>query len=201
MYAPDNPPVPGDHRILDAWETGARGLKDFMVRYSGCSFAGGMYRVHAVADIPKWTRICVEAFPRFANRVLCFASDWMGNQFAIDSKRADKGEYQILLFDIGTGEALEVPATFKKFHDEELTQDPEAALAASFFQRWLSSGGAAPHRDQCIGYNVPLSLGGKDDVSNLEVTDMGVYWLLSAQIRSQTERLPPGTRVTGIKID
>jgi hypothetical protein len=130
-----------------------------------------------------------------------FASNWSGDQFALDSKRTDHGEYLVLLFVIGTGDALEIPATFNTFHDSELTQEQEALLLASRFQTWLSSGGAAPRRDQCVGYRIPLSLGGEDNVTNLEIDDMEVYWSLSSQIATQTKELPPGTRIGRIKLD
>jgi hypothetical protein len=71
-YAPDNPAVSGDCSAILKWESGAPGLSKFMGQYSGCSFASGLYRVHAVSDIQKWTQICTEAFPAFANRILCF---------------------------------------------------------------------------------------------------------------------------------
>ncbi|MEI5006320.1 DUF1851 domain-containing protein [Streptomyces sp. PmtA] len=39
--------------------------------------------------------------------------------------------------------------------------------------------------DQVVGYKVPLSLGGADDVANLELTDRQVYVELCAQIALQ----------------
>ena len=201
-YAPDTPVVPGDHRAIEQWKQGAPALHNFMLQYSGCSFANGLYRVHAVSEIQKWTRICVEAFPKFANRVLCFSSSWFGDQFALDSKRTERGEYQVLLFEVGTGKALQIPATFNSFHDIELTQDQESILLISLFRAWTASGGATPRRDQCVGYKIPPFLGGKqEDISNLENTDMEVYWSISGQLASQAKGLAPRIRVDGVKID
>ena len=42
-----------------------------------------------------------------------------------------------------------------------------------------------PSYKNCVGYKVPLFLGGKDAISNYEETDMEVYWSISAQIISQ----------------
>jgi hypothetical protein len=198
---PDTPAIPGEHRVIDAWEKGAPGLHDFMLRYSGCSFAGGLYRVHAVSEIQKWTQLCVEGFSAFANRILCFSSDWMGNQFALDGKRRERGECQVLLFEGGTGHAMEIPATFRSLHEIELVNDQEALLFIGGFREWLSSGGAPPRRDQCVGYKIPPLLGGKqEDVTNLEIADMAVYWSISNQLATQTKGLSPATAIGGIKI-
>jgi hypothetical protein len=45
---------------------------------------------------------------------------------------------------------------------------------------------------------VPLFLGGADDVSNLERSDLAVYWSLCGQLRRHTVELPPATRIHGV---
>jgi Domain of unknown function (DUF1851) len=76
-----------------------------------------------------------------------------------------------------------------------------SALAASFFASWARANpellplGAM----QCAGYKVPLFLGGKDSVDNLEIVDLEVYWSLSGQLREGTMVLPPGTSVRQVK--
>ncbi|WP_425270988.1 hypothetical protein [Mucilaginibacter endophyticus] len=40
-----------------------------------------------------------------------------------------------------------------------------------------------------------MFLGGKDEVANLEITQMEIYWELSYQIYNKTKNLPPGTLV------
>ena len=82
-------------------------------------------------------------------------------------------------------EVLEIPASFVVFHDTELVDYPGEALAAPFYQRWLSTGGARPALAQCIGYRVPPTLGGADELSNLELTDMEVYWSVVGQINAK----------------
>lgn len=53
---------------------------------------------------------------------------------------------------------------------------------------WLASGGLHPTYGQCIGYKVPLFLGGKDDVSNLELSDLDVYWYAISQTLAKVRR-------------
>ncbi len=78
----------------------------------------------------------------------------------------------------GTGEALEIPVGFELFHNEELVDYRNEALAAEFFVQWRSTHvGAGPlNAADCVGYKVPLFLGGADAVENLELTDFEVYW-------------------------
>jgi hypothetical protein len=84
--------------------------------------------------------------------------------------------------------------TLAEFHDQELIQEPDACLAKSFFDEWsVGNQSALPLlSDSCVGYRVPLYLGGEDVIANLEVVDIHVYWGILGQIRAQL--LPPNSR-------
>jgi hypothetical protein len=99
------------------------------------------------------------------------------------------------MFEPGTGEVLNIPSNIESFHDKELIEFAEAALAVGFYQEWLASGGVVPAYIQCIGYKRALFLGGTDDVSNLEVSDLDVYWHIFGQLITKCNGLPVGTRV------
>jgi hypothetical protein len=86
------------------------------------------------------------------------------------------------------------------FHDCELVEEPEATVAYSFYQGWLTSGGGHPEYGQCVGYKQPLFLGGEDEVTNLAIVDLDVYWTLTAQLLRQVRASPAGTRVRSISI-
>ncbi|MEU2161910.1 T6SS immunity protein Tdi1 domain-containing protein [Streptomyces sp. NPDC019208] len=68
-----------------------------------------------------------------------------------------------------------------------VADEDEDALAFAYFDEWRKANhGAGPVGfDQVVGYKVPLSLGGSDDVANLELTDRQVYVELCAQIALQ----------------
>ena len=36
--------------------------------------------------------------------------------------------------------------------------------------------------EDCVGYKIPLFLGGNDEISNLEITDMEIYWGICGQL-------------------
>lgn len=176
----------------------ARGIVDFMSRNAGLSFNRGVYRVHALADMANWTAIVAEAFPDYRNRIRCFSYDWLGRHFAIDLGRREESQCLILLLEPGTGQTLEIPATFEQFHDGVLVEYSNDALADKFFHAWLASGGAAPDMTQCVGYKKPLFLNGDDEVSNLELNDMDVYWSICGQLLAKIRNLPDGTRIGNV---
>lgn len=99
------------------------------------------------------------------------------------------------MFEPGTGEALQVPANVRTFHEVDVREDEDAALAANLYAGWRDSGGAEPAYDQCIGYKKPLFLGGEDDISNQELSDLEVYWHIMGQLIAKVKGLPPGTPV------
>lgn len=168
------------------------GYSDFASEFGGASFDGGLYRIHDSRTGTTALGLIADAFPEFAKRSCPFGYDWLGRQFAIDSDRVVAGQPQVLLFEPGTGEVLEVPCSFSTFHEFELVESPDAALAADFFKAWSN---ANPHampllRDQCVGYQRPLFLGGQDLVENLELSDIEVYWSLCGQLRRLAPQIP-----------
>lgn len=185
--------VPGplwrDDRLL-----ASVGYRELAGRFAGCSFEDGIYRIHDAATGPRGLAWLAESFPQFASRACPFAYDWLGRQFATDSGRLEGDESLVLLFEPGTGEVLEIPFSFAAFH-EQLDDLREPALAQSFFASWAKANpDLLPlHVAQCAGYKVPLFLGGKDTLENLEVIDLDVYWSVSGQLRRGTQNLPPGT--------
>ncbi|WP_249150602.1 T6SS immunity protein Tdi1 domain-containing protein [Bradyrhizobium sp. JYMT SZCCT0180] len=99
------------------------------------------------------------------------------------------------MFEPGTGEALEIASSLQTFHDDELIEFGDAALAIDFHQRWLASGGTEPDYAQCVGYRKPLFLGGADEIENLELSDLDVYWHLMGQLIVKTKSVPQGAPV------
>lgn len=165
--------------------------------FGGCSFDRALYRVMTPSSVEEWNQTIEYAFPNFDGRVQCFGYDWLGRIFALDSGRLEEGHPGVVMFEPGTGEALEIPCNIVTFHNKELIEHREAALAVSFHIQWLAQG-SAPGYEECIGYKVPLFLNGKDVVENLEVSDLDVYWTLIGQIIRKTMGLPLGSLLANI---
>jgi hypothetical protein len=83
-----------------------------------------------------------------------------------------------------SGEAFEVDGATADLFDAEFVADPVTYLAAGLFAEWIASGGTLGRPDGCVGYKVPLFLGGAGEVSNLEVTDLDAHWSPFGQLRS-----------------
>jgi hypothetical protein len=88
-----------------------------------------------------------------------------------------------------------VPCDIEMFHEVELIDSGDAALAETFFSQWIQIGGGSPSYSQCVGYKRPLFLGGTDTVDNLELADLDVYWTISAQLIAKLRGVSPGTSV------
>lgn len=169
----------------------------------GVSLAGGLYRVFTPREVEHWTAVAREGFPQFGHRVTVFAADWLGRLFATDAGRLDAtGAPLVLLLEPGTGQVLEVPVTLEALHTTELLQEADAALAVHFYEEWRATSGDADDltSTECVGYRVPLFLGGSDTTDNVERTDMDVYWALATQMHQQLAGVPLGTPVESASI-
>lgn len=162
-------------------------LDELLIHHGGMSFNHGIYRLISLSRVKYWDALISEAFPAFSNRVTCFGIDWLGRVFSLDLARLEDGYPGILMFEPGTAEVLEIPCNVISFHENELIQYQEEALSESFYQQWLAEGGSEPTVNQCIGYKKPLFLGGKDTIDNLCLSDLEVYWTISAQLIRQVK--------------
>lgn len=149
---------------------------EFFELFNGKTFLNGMYRLFKKDDIEKWTAITEEAFPLYKGRFTVFGYDWLGRIFGLD-----KSKGTVLLFEPGTGEVLDIPASFEDFHEVEIAEYSGDSLASDFFEEWFSNNNKYELKyGECAGYKVPLFLNGDDTAENLEVSDMEVYWGIMA---------------------
>jgi hypothetical protein len=201
-YAPLRDAIPAGSMWQHERLAGIEGYAEFASEFAGASFGGGLYRVHDAQTGPQALTLIAEAFPDFAERVCPFGYDWLGRQHVVHADRVEGGQPQVLMLDAGWGEVWEIPEPFVVFHDEVLLEQADAALALDFFEAWAAANGdALPlRRDQCVGYRIPLFLGGEDAVENLELSDLEVYWSISGQLGLATLSLPPGTPINRVVI-
>lgn len=200
-FRPTGAQASGGHVWRDARLVEAKGYLELADACAGRSFDDGLYRLHDDESGPRALRLLEEAFPEFAGTVVPFGQDWLGRQFALDMERREKRQPLVLLFEPGTGEALDIPADFTSFHRDVLVNRRDDALASQYFDEWRgrNSSMVPLGRNMCVGYRVPLFLGGEDSLDNLEVTDLEVYWDLSGQLRLGTLDLPEGSEIGEIR--
>jgi len=167
--------------------------------FGGKTFDQGIYRLLGCADVENATLALTQCFPEFAGRITPFAKDWLGRHFALDKARSANGKNLVLMLEVGAGEAMEIPANIQEFHNIELVEYANEALSSSFFEQWKKASGVeqVPY-DQCVGYKIPLFLGGSDLVENLELIDGDVYVNVCGQLRSKAKKLPEGQTIRTI---
>ena len=102
----------------------------------------------------------------------------------------------------GTGHALEIPAGLIDFHEVELVEYGEDSLAIEAFNTWsIQPAVDLPlPRNSCAGYSVPLFLGGRDEIENMELVDLEVYWALCGELRLGIKDYAKGSSITNISI-
>ncbi|TIO10575.1 T6SS immunity protein Tdi1 domain-containing protein [Mesorhizobium sp.] len=176
-------------------DTRVAGLNELFASFGGASFKQGLYRIIRAQDMAAWNARVSLGFPEFSERITCFGYDWQGSAFAVDKQRLEQGEPGVLMFEPGTGKALKIPANIQTFHEVQVIQNADAALAANIYADWREAGGAEPAYAQCIGYKRPLFLSGEDAIENMELSDLEVYWHLMGQLIAKVKGLPPGTPV------
>jgi hypothetical protein len=171
-------------------------ITNFISNHGGSSFNKGIYRLHSAKKVKVWSDITASVFPAYKDVIRCFGYDWLGRQFAV----VDGNENLILMLDVDTGDVLEIPVSFDDFHNVELVDYGDDALAENAFDEWIAIKDEPLKPSECVSYETPLHLGGKDELCNRESMDMRVHWELSSQILDQIKPLNEGQRVEAIKL-
>lgn len=153
----------------------------FLEKFGGMQFAQGLFNVFNISDLDKWSQIVFGVYPQYYNNVKLFGYDWLGRVFGMSTiKRA------VYIFEIGTLDALEVPCSFLEFLNDEIPYHHDACFASAFFEEWKKLY-QTPKYGRCIGYKVPLFLGGSDVIENMEDSNMEVYWYLLSEISKKNK--------------
>jgi hypothetical protein len=182
------PPDPGSAAPGQGGTTAPAPVREVVAALGGISFAGGLYRVLPASAVDSWTRTAAGAFPELQGRATVFAVDWSGRLFAADAARSGgRAAQRVLVLDPGAGEAHESRSTVAEMHTWEMLEQPHALLRQPDYEKWRLAADddrpLLPH--ECVGYRVPLFLGGPDDVSNRERTGLADYWQRTGQLRRE----------------
>src|SRR5215475_8962469 len=94
----------------------------------GKTFNHGLYRVLRPDQITAARQAMEGVFPQYRGRIVPFAFDWLGRHFASDRARTENGQPQVLMLEVGAGEAMEIPAPVLDFHNVELVDYTDDAL-------------------------------------------------------------------------
>jgi hypothetical protein len=172
-----------------------------LAELGGSTFNEGLYRVLRPDQVRQHAQLLGQIFPEFSRRAIPFGFDWLGRHFACDMGRIENGQPQVLLMEVGAGEAMEIPADVVTFHNETLLEQADAALALPFWKEWREAHRSLLSFTECVGYRVPLFLGGNDVVANLEVVDLEVYLDICGQLRHGTRKLTDGATINSVQME
>ncbi|WP_028973062.1 T6SS immunity protein Tdi1 domain-containing protein [Spirochaeta cellobiosiphila] len=176
-------------------------LEDLFSRLGGKTFNNGLVRVCTKKGAYKLTRCFEKMYSNGKDNILVFAFDWLGRHFAIDYTGKNSTEDQTFLLEPGSGEHLLIPAGVEGFFNYILINLAQDALAAESFNEWFNISKTVIGFDECVGYKVPLFLGGDDDFHNFEITNTEVYIEICIQLLHRTKKLKPGQTINSIRFE
>lgn len=171
-------------------------FRSMVDQLGGKSFKQGIFVAFDEEEVARATLTIWEMFPRLKDRATAFGCDWKGRFFA--AKQAD--EVEVTLIEPDTDSIYEIKAGLAEFYNFELVQHHDAALASAFFEEWKSTTSVELHFHQCLGYRVPLFLGGEDVIDNLEIVERQFYAEFCGQLLEKVRNLPEGTPVSEIRM-
>lgn len=163
-------------------------LNRFLHSYCGVSFGRNIFRILRYQEITHLDELMSNLLGTASGEIIWFSANWMGNIFG--QKTSDQGTDQkfIAMFDFGGAELFDVGTNFDQCLGNmvEYPDEDNGYFNPSFFKLWSEIASEQLDTFKCVGYKVPLFLGGVDDETNLEVIDTSVYWELTSQIIKQS---------------
>ncbi|WP_024858245.1 T6SS immunity protein Tdi1 domain-containing protein [Ruminococcus albus] len=144
---------------------------------AGNSFLDGLFTFFRKEDVKKWQKIFREVFPALKEELAFFGYDWLGRLYFVDSATDN-----VKMVDAFDCEFYATDMPFESFLDD-IVDDPDGFLAAEFYEEWVDENGDPDLKyGSCIGYKVPLFLNGAENIDNLDVTDLEVYWTITGDL-------------------
>lgn len=163
--------------------------------FGGCTINHGLFRFHTLGSSFIWTKYVTNYFADHSDAFYCFGFDWMGRQFAMSTAKKDV----VYMFDPATVEVFVLNQNLKNFLFENLLETDVDSFEKEYFNVLNANKNDLAIGD-CYGYTTPLFLGGGDEMANISVTDMEVYWEINFQLYNKIKNLPIGTKVNKVTI-
>jgi hypothetical protein len=161
-------------------------------QFGGATLDKGLFRIHNRGSFYYWTKLGFDYFKKYRGASYVFGFDWVGRHFAVTNK-ANKNI--ILMLDPATAEVFELEASIEDFFNIDLVEGKNDLLEEKRFQQLRKGISDDLAFDHCLGFIKPLFVGGKDENSNLDDSDMEIYWELNYQVYCKTKNLTDGTKL------
>ena len=152
----------------------------------GRSFNSGLLRFFTPSAADQWNESIGSIFPGANGIIECFAFGWDGRVLATTTSTQGDPVPGIFIFDPSTADCLSAPTGLRELLNSDLLDEDLDLLDSKGLKRWLKAKNPAPAFDECVGYDVPLFMDGKDSLKNRSITDLAVYWELTGELIEQT---------------
>jgi hypothetical protein len=182
----------GKRELPRALEHLPRSERDWLGQHAGATLESGLLRFH---NENSYTLVINDVRARYGDGFRPFCFDWMGRQLALTTA----GDTAVL--DIGWNDVLVADVSLAEFFGAVLEEEGEDLVRADLWDEWRLEDAVALEFDECVGYKVPIFLGGADATANLERTNLGVYWGITSQLAIGVAGLPDGTSVGRVEIE
>lgn len=128
------------------------------------------------------------------NSVCLLLVSAIGDMFLADT------DGRVFWLDTGTGQLQQIAESVGEFQRlRQLAEQADQWFIPQLVGDLIASG-IRLSPGQCYSYKMPPILGGEIEPNNFEPTDLSVHFSLLGQIHRQVKNLPPGTKITNIKI-
>lgn len=169
----DIPELPGSYLafVESCWNSYGAGLLRFLI-------PGGTPPWDAWLSSGGWG----DDWGAWGIRYFVFGYDWQARLLAFDFQRFEDGEPLVSMLDTATGKAMNSRSNFQKLIDFDIPTHYSRLLDEENLQNWIAKTGSGPLPHECVGFKVPLFLGGADEVENTEICDIDVYVSMQGQL-------------------
>lgn len=150
----------------------------------------GIYQIVTSVESVELGVMIESVFPTVAGKIVPFAVDWMGRVFAIDSSLCDLHEAAtVTCFDLAEPSSFTTNANFDDFHNSVAVDMTDELLNINQLHQWTASHSLPEDGVSCIGYKIPLFMGGLDEIDNMELSIRSVYLHLLTELFKVTDHL------------
>lgn len=173
-------------------------LGDSFSRIGACgkSFGRGIFKFHDEPAGSTGTAAIREAFPGQGDAAVAFAVDWLGVQYAVVAgTHTSTGMDEVVAFDPFDMSIVPIVqhGEFLGFLSSPLMLEQ---VRVDLFADWqTASGSTSVGWNRCASAVQPAFLGGRREISNLEESDVAVYWDIMTRAAHQAAGLRDGERL------
>ena len=165
-------------------------------------YLNGIYTIVTRKESTILTKMVEAVFPMAGGKIAVYAVDWMGRLFSTDTGILDsKGAATITCFDLAEPSSFTTDKNFEDFHNITAIDMMAELFNLEQYSQWIAKNDPPDDGTSCIGYMIPLFIGGQDSQDNMEKMDRSVYLHTLCELWHSANKLPQGTIVQRVDFE